>query len=112
MAVLIALQHDAYHGVSMNTTALGNVRLVLAVQLCSYLMDRQQQAVDLCLAPQTPLGPLSVNGTYPRKSDLSSSQQPVLPGPVLDTADREVLGDLKDQVQQKLAHLRQTLRCT
>lgn len=112
MAVLIALQHDAYHGVSVNTTALGDVRLVLVVQLCSYLIDRQQQAVDLCLAPQTPLSPLSANGTVPQKFGFSSSQQPVLPGPVLDPADREVLIDLKNQVQQKLAHLRQTLRCT
>ena len=115
VAVLIALQHDAYHGVSMNTTALGDVRLVLAVQLCSYLIDRQQQAVDLCLAPQTllsPLSPLSVNGQFPQRFDLSGSQQQVLPGPVLDTTDREVLSDLRNQVQQKLAHLRQTLRCT
>lgn len=112
MAVLIALQHDAYHGISVNTTALGDVRLVLVVQLCSYFIDRQQQAVDLCLAPQTPLSPLSVNGRFPQKSDLSGSQQPNLPGLVLNTADIEVLSDLKSQVQQKLAHLRQTLRCT
>ena len=112
LAVLIAIQHDAYHGVSMNTTALGDVRLVLVGQLCSYLIDRQQQAVDLCLAPQDPLSPLSVNGAFPQKFDLSGSQQPVLPGPILDNADREALGDLKSQVQQKLAHLRQALRCT
>ena len=112
MAVLIALQHDAYHGFSTKTTALGDVRLVLVVQLCSYLIDRQQQAVDQCLAPQTPLSALSVNGTVPQKLDFSNSQQPALPGPVLDTADREVLSDLRDLVQQKLAQLRQTLRYT
>ena len=112
MAVLIALQHDAYHGASMNTTALGDVRLVLVVQLCSYLVERQHQAVDLCLTPLTPLSPLSISGTFPPKLDLSGSQQSIPSGPVLDTADREVLSDLKNQVQQRLAHLRQTLRCT
>ena len=59
MAILNALQHDAFHGDSMNTTALGDITLVLVVQLCSYLIERQQQAVDLCLAPQNPLSPLS-----------------------------------------------------
>ena len=112
MAVLTALQHDVLHGTSMNTTALGDVRLVLVVQLCSYLIERQQQAVDLSLAPQSPLSPVSVSGTFPPKLDLSGSQKPIPPGPVMDAADREVLSDLKDQVQQRLAHLRQTLRCT
>ena len=112
MAVLTALQHDAFYGASMNTTALGDVRLVLVVQLCSYLIERQQQAVDLCLAPQSPLSPLSVSGMFPPRPDDPGPQKPVPPGTVVDTADREVLGDLKNQVQQRLAHLRQTLRCT
>ncbi len=109
MAVLIALQHDAFHGAFTDTTALGDVRLVLVVQLCSYLIERQQQAVDLCLAPQSPL---SVSGMLSPKLDLSGSQKPLPPGPVMDTANREVLRDLKNQVQQRVAHLRQTLRCT
>ena len=112
MAVLTALQHDAFHASSMNTTALGDVRLVLVVQLCSYLIERQQQAVDLCLAPQSPLSPLSGSGTFPPRLDHSGSQKPVPPGHVMDAADREVLSDLKNQVQQRLAHLRQTLQCT
>ncbi|KAK0510014.1 hypothetical protein JMJ35_007408 [Cladonia borealis] len=108
MAVLTALQHDAFHGASMNTTALGDIRLVLVVQLCSYLIERQQQAVDLCLAPQSPL---SVSGIFPPRLDHSGPQKPVSPGPFMDEADREALSDLKNQVQQRLAHLRQTLRC-
>ena len=111
MAVLTALQHDALHGASMNSTALGDIRLVLVVQLCSYLIERQQQAVDLCLAPQSSLSGLSESGTFPPKLDLSGSQKPVPPGSVIDAADREVLSDLKNQVQRRLAHLRQTLRC-
>ena len=112
VAVLNALQHDAYPSASMNTTALGDVRLVLVVELCSYLIERQHQAVDSCLAPQSPLSPVSVSGPFSQKLDLSGSHQQVPPGPVLDTADREVLNDLKNQVQQRLVHLRQTLRCT
>jgi hypothetical protein len=110
VAVLIALQHDAYPGTSTNTTALGDVQMVLVVQLCSYLIERQQQAVDMCLAPQTPLSPPSISGPFPQKLDLSNSQQ-LPPTPVLDMADREALSGLKHQVQQRLAHLRQTLRC-
>ena len=112
MAILTTLQHDAFHGASMNTTALGDVRLVLVVQLCSYLIERQQQAVNLCLAPQSPLSPLSVSGMFPTRLDHSGPQEPSPSGSVMDTADREVLSDLKNQVQQRLAHLRQTLRCT
>lgn len=99
-AVLIALQHDAYPGDSLNnTTALGDVRLVLVVQLCSYLIERQQQAVDQCFGPR-----------IAQETDLSSS---LPPGPVdLDAADREALSELRRQVQQRLLHLRQTLRCT
>ena len=112
MAVLTALQHDAFHGDSMNTTALGDIRLVLVVQLCSYLIERQQQAVDLCLASQSPLSPLSVSEIFPPKLDHSGPQKPVPPGPVVNEADREALSDLKNQVQQRLAHLRQTLQCS
>lgn len=112
MAVLTALQHDAFHGASMDTTALGDVRLVLVAQLCSYLIERQQQAVDLCLAPQSPLSAPSVSGIFPPRLDHPGAQKPAPPGPVVDEADREVLCDLKNQVQQRLAHLRQTLRCT
>ena len=98
-AILTALQHEAYPGDSMNATALGNVRLVLVVQLCAYLIERQHQAVGQCLAP-----------AVAQKHNLPSS----LPsGPFhLGTADRESLKDLKVQVQQKLTRLRQMLRCT
>ena len=111
MAILNALQHDAFHGDSMNTTALGDIRLVLVVQLCSYLIERQQQAVDLCLAPQNPLSPLSESGIFPSRLDHSGPQKPVPPGPVMDEADREALSGITYQVQQRLAHLRQTLQC-
>ncbi len=112
MAVFMALQHDAYHGACMNTMALGNVKLVLVVQLCSYLMERQHQAVDMCLAPQTAPSTVSSSKTFPDKLDFAGLQQPVSTGPVVGTAGREVLSDFRKQVQQRLAHLWQTVRCT
>jgi hypothetical protein len=112
VAILITLQHDAHPGDPTNTTALGDVRLVLVVQLCAYLIERQHQAVDVWLAPQSPKGPPSINGQSSPKPDISSSNQSGPSGPVLDTADREILSDLKNQVQLRLAHLRQTLRCS
>lgn len=107
-AVLIALQHDAQQGsnsslpaagiaASINLSpmsALGDVRLVLVVQLCSYLIDRQHQAVDQCFAPLA----------------VSSTSMPQMPGQ--DATNREALSELRQQVQQRMACLRQTLRCT
>jgi len=101
LAILTVLQHEAYPGHHMSGTALGNVRLVLVVQLCAYLIERQQQAVEQCLTPATtPISNLS-------NSSLS-------PGPFRMTqqTDRESLKELKIQVQQKLTHLRQILRCS
>ena len=116
VAVLNALQHEAYPSVSANATALGDVRLVLVVQLCSYLIERQHQAVDTYLASQTSLSPVSVSVSKPFSPmpNRSSWQQPPVPppGPITDTPDRKVLDDLKNQVQHRLVHLRQTLRCT
>lgn len=84
-AVLAVLQHDAYPGSLINNmTALGDVRLVLVVQLCSYLIERQQQAVDQCFAPHA--AQLNVGG-------------------------KEALCDAREQLQQRLIKLRQTLGC-
>ncbi|KAL9592526.1 MAG: hypothetical protein Q9179_006631 [Wetmoreana sp. 5 TL-2023] len=107
--VLIALQHDADRWMTGHPTgkvdaadvdahvdaaALADIRLVMAVQLCSYLIERQHQAVDLYLFPP-PLPPSSI----------------FLPCPsAAATANREVMSDLKMEVQQRLIRLRQTLR--
>lgn len=93
-AVLTALQHEAYPGDTVSATALGNVRLVLVVQLCSYLIERQHQAVGHCLIPATV-----------QKHNLPGLMQSGNP-------ETECLKDLKAQVQQKLARLRQMLRCS
>ncbi|KAF2258400.1 hypothetical protein CC78DRAFT_117692 [Lojkania enalia] len=98
-AILTALQHEAYPADSMSGTALGNVRLVLVVQLCAYLIERQHQAVDQCLSP-----------ALAQKHNLSTT----IPSEhfQLGTVHRECLKNLKINVQQKLTHLRQMLRCT
>ncbi|KAL8790219.1 MAG: hypothetical protein Q9213_000750 [Squamulea squamosa] len=110
VAVLIALQHDADRWTSggnadaaayTNPAALADIRLVLAVQLCSYLIERQHQAVDLYLTPLSL--PVSL-----QPQDSSGSQQPGSPGST--TAHKEVMVDLRMEVQQRLARLRQTLR--
>ena len=112
MAVLTALQHDMSHRAYGNTTSLGDVRLVMTVQLCSYLIERQHQAMDLYLAPQSPISPVSMNGTSTPKFSISAPQQPVLPEGVASAADIEVSSDIKAQLQGQLARLRQTLQCT
>ncbi|KAJ4287126.1 hypothetical protein N0V88_007748 [Collariella sp. IMI 366227] len=80
------------------TTALGNVRLVLVVQLCSYLIERQHRAVDQCFGTAAPEGrPL------PTPPGLASFQG-------LDAGDGEALRQLKDLVQKQLDKLEEVLR--
>ena len=111
-AVLTALQHDVSHHASGNTTSLGDVRLVMTVQLCSYLIERQHQAVELYLAPQGPMSPVSMDGTSTPKFSISAPQQPVLPGGVAGAAGVEVFNDTMTQLRGRLTRLRQTLQST
>ncbi|KFY35429.1 hypothetical protein V494_05928 [Pseudogymnoascus sp. VKM F-4513 (FW-928)] len=112
VALLIVIQHDADLRSSFSTptnieanshidaTALADIRLVLVLRLCSYLIKRQQQAVDSYLSPRP--SPRS-----PRMNDPSVSQQPNSGAP--GTANREATSDLEIEVQQRLERLRQTL---
>lgn len=107
-AVLIMLQHDvdlrsSYQShkyleadADMNVTALADIRLVLVLRLCSYLIKRQHQAVDLYMSPR-PLSPSS------QENDPFVFHQPSL------DANREVMSDLEIEIQQRLERLRQTL---
>ena len=112
IAVLIALQHEADRSsrlptsntdvdICMDPVALADIRLVTVVQLCSFLIKRQYQAVDLYLSPQFPPLPSQQHG-------LSDSYPPS--PPLSTTGNREVMSDLKTEVQQRLVRLRQTLR--
>lgn len=87
-------------------TALADIRLVLVVQLCSYLIERQHQAVDLYLSPE-PTPPSSLSMAH----DPALTQQPTdFMGMPSTLANRDVMSDLEMEVQQRLARLRQTLR--
>ncbi|KAL8908009.1 MAG: hypothetical protein Q9207_001083 [Kuettlingeria erythrocarpa] len=113
-AVLVVLQHDvdwwsssrpagkADPGADADPAALADMGLVMAVQLSSYLIERLHQAVELYLSPQaSPQSSL-------RRHGLPASYQAIPPGST--TANPELLSDLNNEVQQRLAKLRQTLR--
>ncbi|KFZ16077.1 hypothetical protein V501_02415 [Pseudogymnoascus sp. VKM F-4519 (FW-2642)] len=107
-AVLIVLQHDVdlrssslphkyvEANADMDVAALADIRLVLVLRLCSYLIKRQHQAVDLYLSPQ--LLPVSSQENGPFIFDQ----------PGID-ANREAMSDLEVEVQQRLERLQQTL---
>lgn len=111
VAVLIVLQHDAdlsyppninfEADAYMDATALADIRLVLVLRLCSYLIKRQEQAVSLYLSPQPP-------PTLSQENDPPISHQPSLDASA--AANREAMSDLEIEVQQRLERLRQTLR--
>ncbi|KAL8794087.1 MAG: hypothetical protein Q9195_003387 [Heterodermia aff. obscurata] len=111
-AVLAVLERDtdpsAHKG---NTPALGDIRLVSVVQLCSYLIKRQHRAMDLFLGVQ---GSLYAAGTAPM-----SLQSQDFNGPLnlehgnvpitLDRATSEAMEGLKMEIQERLGRLQQTL---
>ena len=95
ISVFIALRHDVdlwnpdhlpanrtedTHAAETALEALADIRPVMVVQLCSYLIERQHQAVSAYMAPSR---------------SLSSSS---------------ILNDLEVEVQWRLSHLRQVLR--
>ncbi|KAL8833492.1 MAG: hypothetical protein Q9170_004237 [Blastenia crenularia] len=97
-ALLAALQQDAdqttsnslnHDNVCPETTALADIRLVTTVQLCSYLIERQFQAMESYLPPHI----------------TDSSQQPSSP-----TCNPALVDDLKIEVQQRVGRLKNTLR--
>ncbi|KAF2850032.1 hypothetical protein T440DRAFT_113031 [Plenodomus tracheiphilus IPT5] len=90
LAILLALQHDAYLSIHENKV-MKSVRMVLLVQLCSHLIDRQCQALDSYLSSLQP--PSSLNEGYLN-------------------VDRNALNHLRRQIQERLHQLRQMLRCS
>lgn len=102
VAVLTTLQRGANPNAHTDTAALGDIRLVSVVQLCSYIIERQHQAVDLCLSSQS-----SLRVPSSQELNLFGSDQPV--PPASDTAAREALRDLMVEVRQRLGRLQQTL---
>ncbi|KAK0668425.1 hypothetical protein QBC41DRAFT_393925 [Cercophora samala] len=111
IALLIALQHDVDLRSSSllaggatggsEATALADMRLVLVVQLCSYLIKRQHQAVDMYL---------SFPNTLQQTIEPSSPSSNTASACGSAGSNGEVRSDLEMEVQQRLSRLRQTLR--
>ncbi|RAL03664.1 uncharacterized protein BO80DRAFT_442248 [Aspergillus ibericus CBS 121593] len=74
--------------------SLADIRLVLVVQLCNYILERQYQAVSGCLGPQLSLVPS-------QPAELSGTSQAKLQGMNIGP---------DSEVQRRLVHLRQSLR--
>ncbi|KAI9687199.1 MAG: hypothetical protein M1820_010503 [Bogoriella megaspora] len=104
-AVLSVLQRDADRLLSLSRVAggkesgvkvmeeirpLGDLHLVMMVQLCGYVIARQQQAVSACITPQSSNG-----GTEGSLAEPNATSMQI---------------DLESEMQQVLARLRHTLR--
>lgn len=102
VSVLKTLEHDARLGQRMDVAAVGDIRLVSVVQLCSYLTERQHQSMSSFMSNQgTP--PMSPWQGYTSSTSHQSSQ--AFP----DEVTREELKDLRMEVQQRLARLQKLL---
>ncbi|KAJ5825002.1 hypothetical protein N7447_007342 [Penicillium robsamsonii] len=101
ISVLDILEHDAKLSNRAERTALGDIQLVSIVQICSYLIERQNQAIGLYLSAK---GSMTVS---PWQDPMAKSNEPVLQSP--DTANREEMRRLEMEVQQRLSRLRQIL---
>ena len=129
VAFLIALQDDADRWSSSSSScrpaaaaavddaaaaALADIPLVLAIQLCSYLIERQHQAVNrfLSLSQQQQQQQQNQSSREPGSGSGSGSRQPSPPAAAAaaTTNREEVMSDLETEVQQRLGRLRQTLR--
>ncbi|KAK6083268.1 hypothetical protein SCUP515_02010 [Seiridium cupressi] len=99
VSVLTTLERDAEPTRHSVATALGDIRLVSVVQLCSYLTARQYQAMGSYLSLQA-------------SSSVLSWQEAPTSGatpPFSDTALGEEMRDLETQLQQQLARLQRAL---
>jgi hypothetical protein len=101
LAVTMALQHaldkqkSSQNASNAQALPLGEVRTVMIVQLCGYLIQRQAQAVQAYLAPPNSI-PSSDTAVLANTNPLSSS-------------DQAATKQLEKDVEQRLARLRQSL---
>ncbi|KID84879.1 Zn(2)-C6 fungal-type DNA-binding domain protein [Metarhizium guizhouense ARSEF 977] len=105
-AMFAAIEHDACQPAGItNTAALGHIRLASIVQLCSYLTQRQQQAVGAYLKKERSHSP---EMSFADPSCTTDSHQNFPPVSVM--GDREAIIDLEMKVQHRLTHLQKILR--
>ncbi|KFY27610.1 hypothetical protein V493_03398 [Pseudogymnoascus sp. VKM F-4281 (FW-2241)] len=112
VAVLIVLQHDAdlrtfcpplrnvEADAYMEAAVLADIKLVLVLRLCSHLIKRQHQAVDLYLSPQPPL-------LSSQENDFTAFHEHSMDAST--AANRKLVSDLEINVKQRLDRLQQTL---
>lgn len=113
VGVLFALQHDADLRVAASMPAMGknsadpatlaDIRVVLIVQLYSYMFSRLHQAVKPYSTPATPTTP-----GHSHKEYFSLDLSPI--STVSPLVSSEGISELEMEVQQRLTRLRQTLR--
>lgn len=102
VSVLKTLEHNANPSCHTGAAALGDMRLVSIVQLCSYLTERQHQAMGGYLATQSPPTGLQWQDLVTSTPNQAAQSFP-------DTTTGEEMMDMKTEVQQRLARLQQTL---
>ena len=108
VAVLTLLECDTHaRAQTDNTAALGDIRLVSVVQLCSYLIKRQHRAMDLYLGASATIAVPASSQHQKRSGSVDSAACNALV--TLDTATSMAMGDLKMEVQERLGRLQQTL---
>lgn len=96
VSVLNTLEHDANLNFQMNGVAPADIRLASVVQLCIYLTDRQQKAMDSYLSAQHPSQALWQDCHIPGRAQAGA-------------APEEEMRNLKMEVEQRLARLQQVL---
>ncbi|KAJ5373056.1 hypothetical protein N7517_005062 [Penicillium concentricum] len=100
ISVLDILEHDAKLSNQADRAVLGDIQLVSIVQICSYLIERQNQAIGLYLSAES-------STVSPWQDLMAKSNRPVLQSP--DTATREDMRCLEMELQQRLSRLQQIL---
>ncbi|RYP81855.1 hypothetical protein DL769_001815 [Monosporascus sp. CRB-8-3] len=104
-AVLVIIERDTNTGSRRDKEVLGNIWLMSTVQLCSYLTQRQHQAMDIYLASQT-----SFTTTTLKEINLVALTGALQPdASPSNAATRESLKDLQMEIQERLVRLQQKL---
>jgi hypothetical protein len=100
ISVLDVFEHDAKISNQADRAALGDIQLVSIVQICSYLTERQNQAIDLYLSTED-----STSVSW--QDSMAISDETVLQS--TDTSIRDDMRCLKFEVQQRLSGLQHIL---
>lgn len=104
ISVLAALEYDANLSGYFGAAAVGNIRLVSIVMLCSYLTERHNQAICSYISHRST--PPLTSCQYPAGSSTHQATQG-FPDDIIGDDLRE----LRTEIQQRLARVQQILGC-